>query len=375
MHTNKFNSKKYVGITKLDVHVRWNNGLGYAANKKFQHDISKYGWNGFDHQVIKENLNYLEAKELECKLIKKHNTIKQGYNNTSSGSIDISSFAFFDFATLLTEPKEYSNSVDYFTRIPNIFIQNNISKELGLNRIFLIVYILIDRNRTYEDKSYISIDQVLKLCGYKCTYHKPKIFYEVIKSLLFLKENYFINVSFDYLTIGYEECIKIEIIKDNFDPKKNFTKLYGKIFDLIMSFDSKITKESLLTTFLYISSYIGCRRKNKDGSEMDNAKDHPEAFWRSIDSMAKELSMSKDTINQCIGYLTQSFNDIPALLVKKEVGSVKPEKDKPPKNVPNIYVLNKEGYRQEIQWALDKMLDLYKVDEFYPFASGNNKSN
>ncbi len=44
---------------------------------------------------------------------------------------------------------------------------------------------------------------------------------------------------------------------------------------------------------------------------------------------------------------------------------------KPPQNVPNIYVLNKEGYKQEIEWALNKMLKLYKVDEFYPPKSGN----
>ena len=38
--------------------------------------------------------------------------------------------------------------------------------------------------------------------------------------------------------------------------------------------------------------------------------------------------------------------------------------DKPPLNVPNIYVLNKDGYEQEIEWALNKMLEVYKIDEF-----------
>ena len=66
-----------------------------------------------------------------------------------------------------------------------------------------------------------------------------------------------------------------------------------------------------------------------------------------------------------------SLNDIPALLVKKEVGSVQSDKSKPPQNVPNIYVLNKDGYKQEIKWALSKMLELYKVDKFYPSKSGN----
>ena len=127
--------------------------------------------------------------------------------------------------------------------------------------------------------------------------------------------------------------------------------------------------------FLYINSYIGCRKKNQDGSEPDNAKDNPEAFWRSIESMAKELAMSKDTINQCIEYLTTSSEDSPALLVKREVGSVQPDKTKPPKNVPNIYVLNKEGYEKEIEWALNKMKEIYEVDEFYPLKGNHKTSN
>ena len=69
--------------------------------------------------------------------------------------------------------------------------------------------------------------------------------------------------------------------------------------------------------------------------------------------------------------ITSLQKSTPALLVKKEVGSVQPDKSKPPKNVPNIYVLNKEGYKQEIEWALNKMRQLYQVDEFYPSKSGN----
>jgi hypothetical protein len=140
-----------------------------------------------------------------------------------------------------------------------------------------------------------------------------------------------------------------------------------------MMADTSLNRENILTAFLYINSYIGCRPKNKDGSEIDNAKDNPEAFWKSIESMAKELSMSKDTINQCIEYLTSSTDERNALLIKREVGSVQPDKTKPPKNVPNIYVLNKEGYQQEIEWALSKMLEIYDVDEFYPIKGGNYK--
>ena len=68
-----------------------------------------------------------------------------------------------------------------------------------------------------------------------------------------------------------------------------------------------------------------------------------------------------------------STENSPALLIKREVGSIQPDKSKPPQNVPNIYVLNKEGYKQEIEWALNKMKEIYEVDEFYPIKNGNHR--
>lgn len=373
IHTNLKNQKKYIGITKLDVVTRWNNGLGYSANEKFYSDIKKYGWDNFSHDVLYENLNYAHAREIESKLIKKYNTVNDGYNNAHSNTSDVVEFDYFNFASLDVQKRKYKNVSNYFCRIPNIFIQGDIKKTFGVNRIFLIVFILVDRNKTIENKSYISIGQILRMCGYKITRHKPKIFYEIVKSLLFLKENYFIEVDFDVYTIGYDDCLEIKIIEKNFIPEKDFTKIYGRDFDKIMSMNTKPTKESILLCFLYINSYIGCRKRNEDGSDKSNAKNYPEAFFRSIKHMAEELSMSKDTINQCMEYLTKSTNERDALLIKREVGSVQPDKTKPPQNVPNIYVLNKEGYEQEIKWALDKIVELYDTDEFYPFVKGNNQ--
>ncbi len=270
-----------------------------------------------------------------------------------------------------TNKKQYKNTVDYFTKVPNKFIQCNLQKDFGVNRILLIIFCEIDRNRTYEDNSYICIRDLFNKCNYKTVTTKPKIFYEILKCLLFLKENNYIECNFDPYKVSYNDCIKINIIKEVFDMSDSFTKIYGKTMDLIYKSDTKLSKETIITVFLYINSYIGCRKRNEDGSEMPNAKDCPEAFWRSIESMSKDLSMSKDTINQCIDYLTTYSNIMSPLLIKREVGSVQPDKSKPPKNVPNIYVLNQEGYQQEIEWALNKMLEVYGIDEFYPIKNGN----
>ena len=136
--------------------------------------------------------------------------------------------------------------------------------------------------------------------------------------------------------------------------------------------DSSLNKENILLAFLYINSYIGCRSKKDDGTEYENAKDNPEAFFKSLESMAKEISMSKETISQSIDYLV-SQEEHDALLVRKKVGGIPVAKSQPPKNVPNIYVLNKDGYQQEIKWALDKMLEVYGVENFNQTSQTNGE--
>lgn len=260
---------------------------------------------------------------------------------------------------------------EYFTRFPNEYIQGNIKTKFGVSRKFYITYILIDKYRSYENYSWITVREILKFYGYKTTSRKPKAFKEILDVLEYMINNKMIEVKQDLDSISYDTGIKIEIIPDNFDSTEKFGKLTSGQFDTIMMADTSLNRENILMAFLYINSYIGCRSRKEDGSEISNAKDHPEAFWRSIENMAKELSMSKDTINKCLDYLTVPTDGIPALLIKEEVGSIQKDANKPPQNVPNIYVLNKEGYQQEIEWAMNKMLEVYGVDKFCPMKSGN----
>lgn len=80
IHTNKINGKQYVGMTKLKPNERWENGNGYRRQKHFYKDIQKYGWDAFEHEIVKEGLSKEEAKQLESELIKKSNTNNDGYN-------------------------------------------------------------------------------------------------------------------------------------------------------------------------------------------------------------------------------------------------------------------------------------------------------
>ena len=254
---------------------------------------------------------------------------------------------------------------EYFTRFPNNYIQGNIKTKFGISRKFYITYILIDRYRSYEDYSWITIRKVLEFYGYKTAKNKPKVFHEILDVLEYMINNNMIQVKQDLDSVGYDTGIEIKIIPENFDATDKFSKITSSQLDFIMMSESSINKENILMAFLYINSYIFIRPKNKNNEEIiSDPKSKPEAFFRSMESMSKELAISKDTLNQCIQCLTSSTEDKQPLLIKREVGSIQPNPKKPPQNVPNIYVLNKEGYEQEIEWAISKMLEIYDVDSF-----------
>lgn len=256
------------------------------------------------------------------------------------------------------------NKDKYFTRFPNIYIQGNIQKQFGVSRKFYITYILIDRYRSLEDFSWITIRKILNFYGYKTTKNRPKTVTEILDVLEYMINNKMIEVEQDLDSIGYDTGIEIKIIAENFDYPSKFTKITASQIDTIMMSESSINKENLLIAFLYINSYIGCRGEHYENIYNRDPKDYPEAFWKSIQKMSQDLAMSKKTIGDCIDYLTSESDKHDPLLIKHEVGYVPQGKDKPPKNAPNIYVLNKEGYEKEIQWALDKMKEIYQVDHF-----------
>lgn len=67
-HINKENKKVYIGMTCRKPEKRWKNGAGYHS-ESFSEDIKKYGWDGFEHVIIKDNLTKDEACLMERKLI------------------------------------------------------------------------------------------------------------------------------------------------------------------------------------------------------------------------------------------------------------------------------------------------------------------
>ena len=85
VHTNKVNGKKYVGITSQSPEARWKQG--YYFNEHFSRAIEKYGWNGFDHDVVMTGVTKEQACAWEQALIAQFGSQSphKGYNIQSGG--------------------------------------------------------------------------------------------------------------------------------------------------------------------------------------------------------------------------------------------------------------------------------------------------
>ena len=86
VHTNKINGKKYVGITSKRPQKRWNNGKGYER-QHFYSAIEKYGWENFEHKILKTGLTQEEADYWEKYYIHEFDSLlgHNGYNAAIGG--------------------------------------------------------------------------------------------------------------------------------------------------------------------------------------------------------------------------------------------------------------------------------------------------
>ena len=83
-HTSPSNGV-YIGITKQNPLVRWNNGLGYRRHPYFYNAIKKYGWENFTHEILLTGLTQEEAEEFEKQYIAKYKNGGKCYNILDGG--------------------------------------------------------------------------------------------------------------------------------------------------------------------------------------------------------------------------------------------------------------------------------------------------
>ncbi len=86
IHRLKIDGRVYVGQTCNSLKERsGSNGYRYQHCTKFWYAIQKYGWDNFEHIVVKEDLSLEEANALEAELIEKYDSINNGFNIVPGG--------------------------------------------------------------------------------------------------------------------------------------------------------------------------------------------------------------------------------------------------------------------------------------------------
>lgn len=86
IHRLKTDGRVYVGQTNSSIKERaGSDGHRYKNCTKFWNAIQFYGWDAFDHIVVKDNLTLEEANVLEDELILQYNSIENGFNINRGG--------------------------------------------------------------------------------------------------------------------------------------------------------------------------------------------------------------------------------------------------------------------------------------------------
>lgn len=92
IHTNRVNGKRYVGLTTQSPERRWSGGQGYESCPLFHRAVLKYGWEGFEHEII-ECSSEEDMRTKESELIRLYDSTnpQKGYNLMTGGTHPIHS--------------------------------------------------------------------------------------------------------------------------------------------------------------------------------------------------------------------------------------------------------------------------------------------
>ena len=386
---NKVNGKLYIGQS-IHIEERWKQHIAELncnshCNYKIQNEWETYGRHSFEFSILEKidvDYNYSKKKlrvvllARENYYISKFNSIKNGYNiedtlvNILKKENTAFSNEFCDFIAneihfndfLLSENppetqiKEYisnncenscnesrETSIGYFYRVP---------KDYSDCREIMVKFCL-DRHRTMEGETYVSLQQICQDCNHSTDRHKGNFLDFVKKTLSSLVERGLITqcCGTPLDKAGVKELLGF-VLSDEFSPCSNYISLSANAFDKIVKIKTSIKREVLLNAYLYVKSFIYDYQPNSNDTYT------PYGFYGNLLLACDELGYTRKTIDACMDlfvscgifkcHLTGSY--------KKANGTVA--------NAPNIYVLNDENADKNIRLLLEKMQTQYKVDEF-----------
>jgi hypothetical protein len=121
------------------------------------------------------------------------------------------------------------------------------------------MYILLNKNKTVENYSWLSFSDIFDFYGYKKTGNKPKAYFEILDVLEYLKYKEYIKVINDVELNNqpsYKTALKFSINKNKFNPKKHFVNLsIDEMYAVLeVAKENNIPVDSALLSFVLIKN-------------------------------------------------------------------------------------------------------------------------
>lgn len=165
--TNKFNNKSYIGLTSRDINIRIyehsNESKKKKNNFKFHQAINKYTIDGFNFELLVENIESLkEANKLEMYYVEKFDSYVNGYNMTKGGG-GRENYIFSE-QTRLKMRLSKLNKKQSEEHIKNR-MKNAKGRKLSLEHIENITNSNIGKKRSIEARKRMSIIKIGKKMG------------------------------------------------------------------------------------------------------------------------------------------------------------------------------------------------------------------
>lgn len=255
----------------------------------------------------------------------------------------------------------------YFARLSNDLIK---SSKQSVDKKLLLTMIYLDRRRSLEDICGLSLYGLATAFGYAASKNSRSSLLSFKNQIISLASNGMIEMLSPIEKLKGDTCFDIKIL-DAFDSVDHFTILTAKEIDTLISSKSSIEKDNLFAIYLYMKSFMFPHPLDNEGNLFKDAKDKPASFRGTIDSIVLNTGTSIATVNSCIEEIVKL-----KLFKRHETGSYPTIENgkQVERNAPNIYVLNDEDADREIQWSIEKLKTIFKVDSFGKFKRKRKKS-
>lgn len=216
----------------------------------------------------------------------------------------------------------------------------------------LLIYLYLERHRTYRDKAHISLSNCIEECGYKLSDGKGGTNERFKETLQKMIKDGIVKSNIEKFKLN--DLIICELEKVN----SNFFELEDYQYQYIMNYESKSKKINLLKIFCLIKSKIYTRKKGE--SIHDGLYEVAFPSYLEIKNMT---GISESNIKKYLDELVDL-----KLIQYSNSGNMK--KNKAIKESRNTYVIYKPGWEEELNGSI-RLYKEKKKKEGWSFIKDN----